>query len=250
MEALRTTPAGSTIARNESIFVASHYNAIVEPAVARAVLSAKLGAKMSLQLDLFGRGEAQFDPDFAGLQRLELADEAWLEFVPGWLSGHQALFERLLAGTRFHSEQRLMYERVVEVPRLYAVLDQDGPRPPVVRAMQQALSTRYGEQFSRVSLGYYRDGRDSVAFHGDYIARRLPQALVATVSVGAPRRFLLRRVAGGKSLSFFLGRGDLLVMGGSCQRTWQHAIPKSRTVGDQPRIAIMFRPEWTEAPQM
>jgi alkylated DNA repair dioxygenase AlkB len=75
----------------------------------------------------------------------------------------------------------------------------------------------------------------------------LPSALVATVSVGAPRRFLLRPNTGGTSLSFSLGRGDLLVMGGSCQRTWQHAVPKSRRVGDEPRIAIMFRPDWAES---
>ncbi|HEX2670644.1 MAG TPA: alpha-ketoglutarate-dependent dioxygenase AlkB, partial [Polyangiaceae bacterium] len=119
-----------------------------------------------------------------------------------------------------------------------------GPIAPVVRAMQRALSERYRELFSRISLGYYRDGHDSVAFHGDYVARTLPHATVATVSVGAPRRFLLRPTGGGNSLSFSLGRGDLLVMGGACQRTWQHAIPKSRMVGEQPRIAIMFRPDW------
>jgi len=132
----------------------------------------------------------------------------------------------------------------VEVPRLYAVLGDDGPIPPVVQAMQSALSTRYGEPFTRITLASYRDARDSVAFHGDYVARTLPRALVATVSVGAPRRFLMRPTGGGKSLAFDLGRGDLLVMGGSCQRTWQHAIPKSRTVGDRARIAIMFRPHW------
>jgi alkylated DNA repair dioxygenase AlkB len=201
---------------------------------------------MSAQLDLFGRGSPQFDPAFAGARRIELEPDAWLEFVPGWLRAHQALFDDLLANTRFRGETRLMYERLVEVPRLYAVLGEDGPRSPVIDAMQAALSQRYGEQFSRVSLGYYRDGRDSVAFHGDRIARTLPNALVATVSVGAPRRFLMRPVAGGKSRSFSLGRGDLLVMGGSCQRTWQHAIPKSLTVGEQPRIAIMFRPHWGE----
>jgi alkylated DNA repair dioxygenase AlkB len=139
-----------------------------------------------------------------------------------------------------------MYERMVAVPRLYATLGEDGAAPPVVAAMQTALSLRYGEEFSRVSLGYYRDGRDSVAFHGDRIARVLPNALVATVSVGAPRRFLMRPTGGGRSLSFPLGRGDLLVMGGSCQRTWQHAIPKSKSVGAQQRIAIMFRPHWEE----
>jgi alkylated DNA repair dioxygenase AlkB len=199
---------------------------------------------MSAQLDLFGRGEAHFDPTFAGATRLELAEQAWLEFVPSWLRGHQALFDALLANTRFRSEQRLMYERMVEVPRLYAVLGEDGPTPPVVQAMQRSLTARYHEAFTRVSLGYYRNGRDSVAFHGDRIARTLPNALVATVSVGAARRFLLRPTAGGRSLSFMLGSGDLMVMGGSCQRTWQHAIPKSRSAGEQQRIAIMFRPHW------
>ncbi len=141
-----------------------------------------------------------------------------------------------------------MYEKMVDVPRLYAVLGKDGPIPPVVLAMQRALSARYREPFTSVSLGYYRDGRDSVAFHGDRIARTLPQTLVATVSLGAPRRFLMRPTGGGSSLAFSLGRGDLLVMGGSCQRTWQHAIPKSRTVGNQGRIAIMFRPHWEPLP--
>ncbi len=202
---------------------------------------------MSAQLDLFGRGEPRFDPRFSGARRIALEPDAWLEFVPGWLRGHQALFDLLLASVRFQGERRVMYDRVVEVPRLYAELNADDPRPAVIEAMRSVLSRRYGEQFSRVSLGYYRDGRDSVAFHGDRIARTLPNALVATVSLGAPRRFLLRPVAGGKSMAFSLGRGDLMVMGGSCQRTWQHAIPKSLSVGEQARIAIMFRPHWGES---
>ena len=199
---------------------------------------------MAVQLDLFGREAPDFDPNFSAMKRIDLPGEAWLDFVPNWLRGHQELFDSLVRNTRFRSEQRPMYEKMVTVPRLVAVLDEDGPIPPVVRAMQAAISRRYLDVFSKISLGYYRDGRDSVAFHGDYVARTLPRATVATVSVGAPRRFLLRPTSGGKSLSFSLGRGDLLVMGGTCQRTWQHAIPKSRTIGEQPRIAIMFRPNW------
>jgi alkylated DNA repair dioxygenase AlkB len=201
---------------------------------------------VSAQLELFGQGEPRFDATFAAAKRVQLLPDAWLEFVPGWLRGHQALFDTLVSSIRFRAEQRLMYERLVDVPRLYATLEEDGPTPEVVSAMRRALSLRYGEEFERVSLGYYRNGQDSVAFHGDRIARVLPNAFIATVSVGAPRRFLMRPVAGGRSLSFSLGRGDLLVMGGSCQRTWQHAIPKSRTVGASERIAIMFRPHWAE----
>jgi alkylated DNA repair dioxygenase AlkB len=106
------------------------------------------------------------------------------------------------------------------------------------------LSARYGETFSRISLGYYRNGEESVAWHGDYVARKLPSALVATLSVGAPRRFLLRPKGGGASRALMLGWGDLLVMGGSCQRTFEHSLPKVRSAA--PRIAIMFRPVWQE----
>lgn len=201
---------------------------------------------MSAQLELFGQGEPRFDATFAAANRVQLPPDAWLELVPGWLRGHQALFDTLATTIAFRAEQRLMYDRLVDVPRLYATLDEDGPTPEVVSAMRRVLSLRYGEEFERVSLGYYRNGQDSVAFHGDRIARVLPNALVATVSVGAPRRFLMRPVSGGRSLSFSLGRGDLLVMGGSCQRTWQHSIPKSRMVGANERIAIMFRPHWVE----
>jgi len=202
---------------------------------------------MAAQLELFGTGEPRFDATFAAARRFELASRAWIEFVPGWLRGHQELFDTLVATVSFRGEQRVMYERMVDVPRLYASLPEDGSPPPVIGAMQQVLSLRYGECFERVSLGYYRNGSDSVAFHGDRIARVLPQALVATVSLGAPRKLLLRPLAGGASRSFLLGRGDLFVMGGTCQRTWQHAIPKSRTASG-PRIAVMFRPEWEPPP--
>ena len=110
--------------------------------------------------------------------------------------------------------------------------------------MRSALSERYREEFTRVSAAYYRDGRDSVAWHGDTIARKLPNALVATLSLGGPRRFLLRPSGGGRSIALSLGLGDLLVMGGSSQRTWQHAVPKVKSA--EPRISVMFRPVWND----
>jgi len=113
-----------------------------------------------------------------------------------------------------------------------------------LRRAQLLLGARYGEDFARIGLACYRDGRDSVAWHGDHVAREMPMAVVATVSLGAPRPFLLRPCAGGKSLSWSLGWGDLLIMGGSCQRTWQHSLPKRKQAA--PRIAVMFRPSWLE----
>jgi alkylated DNA repair dioxygenase AlkB len=202
---------------------------------------------MRRQLALFDRGdEPGFDAGFAGMRRLELAEGAWVEHLPGWVSGHEALFDHLEETTRWRSERRVMYQRRVDVPRLVAGLPGDGAGHPVLEAMRFALSERYREPLVKVSLALYRDGRDSVAFHGDTTARDLPEALVATVSLGAPRGLQLRPAAGGESIVFRLGQGDLLVMGGSCQRTWRHGIPKVAEAG--PRIAVMFRPIWQPPP--
>ena len=193
---------------------------------------------------MFGREAPTFDGSFARVTRTELANDAWFDYAPGWLAGHESVFETLLHAVHWRSEERQMYDRIVDVPRLYAVLPDDGPLLPILESARLALSRKYAEHFQRVSLGYYRNGHDSVAFHGDYVAREMDRALVATVSVGAPRRFLLRPTGGGKSMALSLGWGDLLVMGGTSQRTWQHAVPKVKHA--LPRIAIMFRPVWTK----
>jgi alkylated DNA repair dioxygenase AlkB len=191
------------------------------------------------------------DTGFAALERTQLSRGAWFDYAPSWLQGHEQVFDALVTSMRWRQERRKMYQRTVDVPRLYALVPRDGEGHPIFEMIRQAVSVHYAEPFTRTSLGYYRDGQDSVAWHGDYVARQLPAALVATVSVGAPRRFLLRPTGGGTSLGLSLGFGDLLVMGGSCQRTWQHSVPKAK--GAAPRIAIMFRPVWPtssdESPQ-
>jgi alkylated DNA repair dioxygenase AlkB len=197
------------------------------------------------QRSFFGGGEPAIDARFAGLRHVPLADGAWVEHQAGWVSGHEALMDALAAGTRWHQQRREMYERTVDVPRLVASLPDDGPGHPLIADMQRALGVRYGAAFARVGLALYRDGNDSVAWHGDYVARELPEAVVATVSLGEPRRFLLRPAAGGASRPFMLGWGDLIVMGGTCQRTWRHSIPKVASAGA--RMVVVFRPHW-EAP--
>jgi alkylated DNA repair dioxygenase AlkB len=196
------------------------------------------------QLALFGHETPRFDTAFPGVRRIELGAGAWLDLLPGCLTGHQQLFEELERETRWHQERREMYEKLLDVPRLYAVLPEDGRGHPILESMRHALSHRYAEDFTRLTLALYRDGRDSVAWHGDYVARTMETALVATLSLGTPRRFLMRPKGGGRSHAFSLGSGDLLVMGGTCQRTWQHSVPKLARAA--PRIAVMFRPEWRE----
>jgi alkylated DNA repair dioxygenase AlkB len=124
---------------------------------------------------------------------------------------------------------------------------EEAPLPdPVMEQARGVLSDHYasqlGEPLCTAGMCLYRDGSDSVAWHGDTIGRGAAEdTIVAIVSLGAARGLLLRPVSGGAGLRFDLGRGDLFVMGGSCQRTWQHAVPKTtRPVG--PRISVQFRP--------
>ncbi len=198
------------------------------------------------QLDLFATCETAlpaFDPELRNLRRVELDHGAWLDVVPGWVTGHLGLFDALWRGTRWRHERRPMYDRVVDVPRLVASLPADGEGHPILDDLRAALGARYRENFQRVGLALYRDGQDRVAHPGDTTARDMREAVVATVSLGAPRRFHLRPTDGGRSHVLALGGGDLFVMGGTCQRTWRHAIPKvAAAVG--PRIAVMFRPQW------
>jgi alkylated DNA repair dioxygenase AlkB len=195
------------------------------------------------QRSLFGGGAPSIDAAMVRLRRTQLDDSAWIDHCPGWVDGHQQLHDHLAATTQWKSVRREMYERMVDVPRLVAMLPDDGPGHPLLDEMARALEARYGTAFSRTSMALYRDGNDSVAYHGDQVARELPQAIVATVSLGEPRRFLLRPAAGGKALALQLGWGDLLVMGGACQRTWRHAVPKVAFA--HPRIVVMLRPEWS-----
>jgi alkylated DNA repair dioxygenase AlkB len=140
-----------------------------------------------------------------------------------------------------------MYDRVVDVPRLVHTYGVGEPLPhPVLEQARDRLSDHYlpelGEPFVTAGCCYYRDGRDSVAWHGDTIGRSSTEdTMVAILSLGEARRLSLRPRTGGESISFPVGHGDLLVMGGSCQRTWEHAVLKTaRPVG--PRISIQFRP--------
>ena len=192
------------------------------------------------QLGLFDDGAPRHAGEaLATPSRVQLDARAWIEHQPGWFAGHATLFDALRQGMEWRTEKRAMYDHLVEVPRLTATIPDDGPCPPVLARAHGALEQRYRRRFESIRLAWYRDGRDSVAMHGDRIGRRIADAVVAILSLGAPRRFLLKPAAGGRSLRFDLGGGDLLVMGGACQRTWRHGIPKVKSAG--PRISIQFR---------
>ncbi|WNI14520.1 alpha-ketoglutarate-dependent dioxygenase AlkB [Actinacidiphila sp. ITFR-21] len=199
------------------------------------------------QASLFGTGAPALGT-LDGLRRTELGRGAWIDTLPGWLSGADALFDRLAAEVPWRAEERRMYDNVVAVPRLLAHYAPGAALPdPVLTEARARLCAHYaaelGEPFVSAGLCYYRDGRDSVAWHGDRIGRGGAQdTMVAIVSLGEPRPLLLRPRGGGPAtVRTPLGHGDLIVMGGSCQRTWDHAVPKTRAdVGG--RISVQFRP--------
>ncbi|MFZ9886531.1 MAG: alpha-ketoglutarate-dependent dioxygenase AlkB [Myxococcota bacterium] len=192
-----------------------------------------------LQACLFGREAPVFDPSLRGLSRTWLDDESWVDHEPGFMRGHEALFEMLRTQASWREESREMYERVVAVPRLLGHLPSSlSPAKQLLEDLSCCLSERYGVALYDISLALYRDGEDSVAWHGDRCGGH-PSSVVVTLSLGAPRRFLLRRPGAGLSRRYSLGWGDLLVMGGACQRLWQHAVPKARHA--DARLVIMFR---------
>jgi alkylated DNA repair dioxygenase AlkB len=182
-----------------------------------------------------------------GTRRTILTDGAWVDLHPGWLRGADVLYERLLLDVPWKAERRPMYDRVVDVPRLLKFYGEDEQLPhPVLVDARAALDDYYGDElgepFRTAGLCLYRDGRDRVAWHGDTFGRgSTHDTMVAIISIGSPRALLLRPRGGGHARRHEVGHGDLLVMGGSCQRTWEHAVPKTaRPVG--PRISIQFRP--------
>jgi len=191
------------------------------------------------------------DPGLSSLEdrhRTHLSAGAWIDVLPGWLAGADAVFDRLVTAVPWRAESREMYDRVVDVPRLvYTYGIREALPDPVLTEARDALSACYadelGEDFVTAGCCYYRSGNDSVAWHGDNLGRgRTNDTMVAILSLGNPRKLLLRPRGGSTQYSYALGHGDLLVMGGSCQRTWEHAVPKtSRAAG--PRISVQFRPK-------
>jgi alkylated DNA repair dioxygenase AlkB len=196
----------------------------------------------TLQLGLFGGGDLDV-PGPAQDRRIRhwaIGDRSWLEHAPAWLPGSDELLAALTATAAWTQGRRVMFDRLVDEPRLTAWYGRDGPLPhPLLAGLFARFDGRYGQRFDSVGLNWYRDGRDSVAWHGDRVGRSGREATVVIVSLGEPRPFLLRPRGGGRSRSFLLGGGDLLVMGGDCQHEFQHTVPKVAHAG--PRLSVTFR---------
>jgi alkylated DNA repair dioxygenase AlkB len=191
------------------------------------------------QRTLLGAG----DPAVLGdvpFERVRLDEHAWIDLARGWLRGADTLLDVLTEQVEWHQGRRWMYERMVDDPRLSCWLQPDEPAPhATLDEVKGALEARYEVRFGGAGLNYYRDGRDSVAFHRDRELRHVDDTIVAIVTLGARRPFLVRSRDGGPSRDLAPASGDLLVMGGSTQRDWEHGVPKVAHSG--PRISMTWR---------
>ena len=189
------------------------------------------------------------------LEPIDLPD-ASLRLDPAWLSRVEAdaLFAALHAGVPWEMHRIRLFGRSVDSPRLSCWIgDPDAtyrysgtrfePRPwlPALQGLRERLATELGVPFNSVLANLYRDGRDAMGWHSDDEPELGPAPVIASVSLGAERRFLLKhRQDPALRTALALGHGSLLVMAGNTQRHYRHALPRTaRPVG--PRINLTFR---------
>ena len=192
------------------------------------------------QMSLMAIGSPQVPAAIDELERFDLGAGAWVDTCPSWLPGAEGWFDEVRTTLTWRSARRPMYDRMVDVPRLMASVDRNDTGQTAKRI--DRLATRfeqyYGEAFPTVHANWYRNGEDSVAWHADRV-RRPGHSIVAILSLGERRPFLLRPAGGGRSMRWLLGDGDLIVLGGTIQAAWHHAVPKVAAAGE--RISIMIR---------
>ena len=212
------------------------------PGTTVRVVSSPSAPALAWQPSLWAHEGTVVDVSFCGLERTQLDADCWVDHCPRWMSGSDRAFEDLLRDVAWNQRRRWMYEREVDEPRLTSWQRIDEQTAVAYQWLEDArasLSTHYEVRFDSAGINLYRDGADSVAWHRDRIPPEIVDPVVALVSLGAPRTFLLRPLGGGRSRAFRLGRGDLLVTGGQTQRRFEHSVPKVRASG--PRMSIAFR---------
>ncbi len=189
-----------------------------------------------------------------------LTNTETLQFAPRWLSSSEAdpLFETLRARVPWARHRLRLFGREVEAPRLSCWIGDPGasyrysgatfaphPWPDFLQPVREAVSEAAGVPFNSVLANLYRDGNDAMGWHSDDERELGPQPVIASLSLGATRRFVLKpraADAGGDVARHVLDlpHGSLLVMAGDTQRRYRHALPRTaRPVG--PRINLTFR---------
>jgi alkylated DNA repair dioxygenase AlkB len=198
---------------------------------------------MSVQVDLFASAARSLgiDTSFATAKRIAIDAHSWVEIVPSWLSGPQILFERLFTAVPWSQHDRRLFEQTFREPRLTAEYRQlSQVQDHGLLDAVSALSHRYGVVYDSLWMNLYRNGFDSTGWHRDRFSCKQPECIVPVLTLGARRRFLIKPRAGGASIAFKPGSGDLIVMGGRSQQDWVHSVPKDPGA-TEPRISVNFQ---------
>jgi alkylated DNA repair dioxygenase AlkB len=189
------------------------------------------------------------DPD-ATTERLALDDTSWVDVTRGWLTGADELFDALLTGVAWQTSRLYRYDHWVEERRLGSMWRPGTPLPhPALAEAHRTLQHRYGARFEGFSMIQYRDGGDGQAFHRDTDMKWLDDTIIAVLSLGAKRPWLLRPRTSkhdhtetkGTTHDLAPGGGDLLVMGGRCQADWEHSVPYRAGPPTGARISLQWR---------
>jgi alkylated DNA repair dioxygenase AlkB len=195
--------------------------------------------------------ELAINPD-AITERRQLDDDSWVDVTRGWLCDADHIYELLAGSVPWRQGRVFRYERYLDEPRMGYWYRRDTPYPhPALTAAHRAIQHQYRVTFGGVGLAYYRDGRDSVAPHRDTDLRYCENTVIAILTLGARRPWVLQPRHSGERLredrtegiDLSPAGGDLLVLGGRCQVDWLHAVPKVRTAAPLGRISAQWR--WT-----
>lgn len=181
----------------------------------------------------------------SGAAEIVVRGEADVRLYRGWLAKERAdaLLARLLTQTRWVAESRLMYGKRLAVPRLHAWYGDDRAAswPADLLSIRRELEALEHKRLHHVLLNRYRDGRDSVAWHSDHEVDHLREAVIASLTLGATRAFDLRPKADRRRIiSVELDHGDLLIMAGRTQATFEHRVAKDARIRGE-RINLTFR---------
>ncbi len=168
-----------------------------------------------------------------------LDQHSWITYVPGLLTGNQRLLSELTTLDVWEQRRRWMFDRMVDEPRLTGEYVDLRTAPTLLAELAASLQERLGVPYDRIWMNWYRDHNDGAGWHADRPAHRAATATVPVLSLGAPRRFLVRQIGGGPSTVFTPAGGDLIIMRGRCQRDWQHCVPKQRAPAGA-RISLNF----------
>ena len=223
-----------------------------EPADAERTAAEPVGADLS-GADAIGAGVTGLVPTVdraAAIERIQLDDTSWVDVGRGWLADADVVFEVLLEQVAWRSSPLFRYDHWVEERRLGAWWRPGTPLPhPVLAEAHRTLQHRYRATFDGFSMLQYRDGSDGQAFHRDTDMRWLDVTVIAVLSLGATRPWLLRPRSNrhhlgesrGAVLDLAPGCGDLVVMGGRCQADWEHSVAYQPRSHVGPRISLQWR---------